>query len=271
MPGHLGAVTADAHVAPAPSSGRGAVDEDLSALVIGACPQPMRVVLGQEVGERAGDGGARLVEVVADLRHGIPVSLGIGDELVVVQAMAEDVVEVTDLLAGGPVPIVHAFRDGVDEVAKVSETLEAALSLGRVAPQPLRLHGPSALVEQAVLLEPRKQSRRLLDVVCRQSSRELERVREGHEQHLGLRWFWHPIRALYHCANHYKRLDKLHPEQYTFPVTDKNRVTSYELEREARPMEVLFVVLLVVLVDLAAIRSGVDSRPSFDEKPARSI
>jgi hypothetical protein len=36
-------------------------------------------------------------------------------------------------------------------------------------------------------------------------------------------------------------------------------------------MEVLFVVLLVVLVDLAAIRSGADSRPSFNDKPARSI
>ena len=36
-------------------------------------------------------------------------------------------------------------------------------------------------------------------------------------------------------------------------------------------MEMLVVVLLVVLVDLAAIRSGVDSRPSFNDKPARSI
>jgi hypothetical protein len=36
-------------------------------------------------------------------------------------------------------------------------------------------------------------------------------------------------------------------------------------------MELLFVVLLVVLVDLAAIRSGADSRPSFNDKPARSI
>ena len=271
MPRHLGAVAAHAHVAPAPSSSRGAVDEDLSAPVIGACPQPMRVVLGQEVGERAGDGGARLVEMVADLRHGIAVSVGIGDELVVVQAVAEDVVEVADLLTSWPVPVVHPFRDGVDQVAKVSETLETALSLGGIASQSLGLHGSPALVEQAALLEPRKQSGRLLDVVCRESSRVFEGVREGHEQLVGLRWFWHPILALCHCANHYKRLDKLQPDRYTSPVTDKNPVTSYELEREARPMEVLFVVLLVVLVDLAAIRSGADSRPSFDEKPARSI
>jgi hypothetical protein len=36
-------------------------------------------------------------------------------------------------------------------------------------------------------------------------------------------------------------------------------------------MELLFVVLLVALVDLAAIRSGADSRPSFYDTPARSI
>jgi len=37
-------------------------------------------------------------------------------------------------------------------------------------------------------------------------------------------------------------------------------------------MEVLLVVLLVILVvDLAAIHAGADSRPSFNEKPARSI
>jgi len=36
-------------------------------------------------------------------------------------------------------------------------------------------------------------------------------------------------------------------------------------------MELLFVVLLVALVDLAAIRSGADSRPSFYDKPERSI
>lgn len=36
-------------------------------------------------------------------------------------------------------------------------------------------------------------------------------------------------------------------------------------------MEIVVVVLLVVLVDLAAIRSGADSRPSFYDMPARSI
>jgi len=54
-------------------------------------------------------------------------------------------------------------------------------------------------------------------------------------------------------------------------VTDKNLVTSYRLRTGGGPMELVFVVLLVVLVDLAAIRSGADSRPSFYDKPARSI
>jgi hypothetical protein len=36
-------------------------------------------------------------------------------------------------------------------------------------------------------------------------------------------------------------------------------------------MEVLLVMLLLLLVDLAAIHAGADSRPSFSDKPARSI
>jgi len=36
-------------------------------------------------------------------------------------------------------------------------------------------------------------------------------------------------------------------------------------------MELLLITLLMLLVELAAIRGGADSRPSFDDKPARSI
>jgi hypothetical protein len=36
-------------------------------------------------------------------------------------------------------------------------------------------------------------------------------------------------------------------------------------------MEVLLVMVLLLLVDLAAIHAGADSRPSFNDKPARSI
>jgi hypothetical protein len=36
-------------------------------------------------------------------------------------------------------------------------------------------------------------------------------------------------------------------------------------------MELLLVVLVVLLVELAAIHGGADTRPSFNEKPARSI
>ena len=109
MPSHLGAVPADAHVAPAPSPRRRAVDEDLAATIVGTRAQPMRIVLGEEVGERAGDGGARLVEVVTHLRHRITVLACLGDELVVVQAVAEDVVEVANLLAGRGMAIVDEF------------------------------------------------------------------------------------------------------------------------------------------------------------------
>lgn len=36
-------------------------------------------------------------------------------------------------------------------------------------------------------------------------------------------------------------------------------------------MELLVVLLLVMVLDVAAIRAGADSRPSFYDKPARSI
>ena len=165
MPSHLGAVPADAHVAPAPSPRRRAVDEDLAATIVGTRAQPMRIVLGEEVGERAGDGGARLVEVVTHLRDRIAVLAGLGHELVVVQAVAEDVVQVANLLAGRGMAVVDAFRDGVHDVPKVLEAFQAPPSLGGVAPQSLSFHYPPALAQQAVLLEPREQGCRLGDVV----------------------------------------------------------------------------------------------------------
>lgn len=36
-------------------------------------------------------------------------------------------------------------------------------------------------------------------------------------------------------------------------------------------MVLLVIVLLLVLVDLAALRSGADSRPSLEDRPARAI
>jgi hypothetical protein len=36
-------------------------------------------------------------------------------------------------------------------------------------------------------------------------------------------------------------------------------------------MEMLVVLLLFLLLDLAAIRSGADSRPSIKDRPVRSI
>ena len=125
------------------------------------------------------------------------------------QAVAEDVVEVANLLAGRGMAVVDAFRDGVHQIAEVLESLEPPLRLGRVAPQPLRLHRPPTLTEKAVLPEPREQGCRLGNVVGRDAARVLEGVREGHEQLIGLGRFWHQVLGLHHDANHYKRLDKL--------------------------------------------------------------
>jgi len=190
MARHLGAVPADTHVAPSAPAGRGPIDEDLAASVVGTCPQPMRVVLGQEVGERAGDGCPGLVEVVANLGHRVASAALVGDELVVVKAVAQDVVEVTDLLACRAVAVIHALRDGVDQVAQVAKALEPPLGLRGIAGQALRLPSSSALADQPVLLEPGEQRRRLRNVVSGDAAGVLEGVREAHEELFGLGWFW---------------------------------------------------------------------------------
>ena len=142
----------------------------------------MRIVLRQEVRERARDRGPGLVEVVSDLGDRVARTLCLRDELVVVQAVPEDVIEVADLVARRRVIVVHPFRDGVNEAAQVSESVEPSLGLGRVAAQALGLHRPPTLTEETILLEPLEQGCRLRDVVRGNAAGVLECVREGDEQ-----------------------------------------------------------------------------------------
>jgi hypothetical protein len=125
----------------------------------------MRVVLGQEIRERARDRGPRLVEVVADLGDRVARTACFRHELVVVKAVSQDVIEVADLVARRRVIVVHPFRDCVNEAAQVSESVEPSLGLSRVAAQALCLHRPPTLTEETILLEPPEQGCRLRDVV----------------------------------------------------------------------------------------------------------
>ena len=88
MPRDLGAVAAGAHVAPSTAPGGRLVDEEPAARVVGADAQAMRVVVGEVVGERPGDGGASLLQLVADRLHA-EVAIAIGRaQGVVVEAVA---------------------------------------------------------------------------------------------------------------------------------------------------------------------------------------
>jgi len=117
VPGDLRLVPAGAHVAPPSPPGRGPVDEQVAAARIGADPEPRRRVIGQELGERAGDGGACLVEPVADLGERVPRPVRVALDLVVVQPVPKDVIEVAQLVGGRVAALRHLLRDLMQELA----------------------------------------------------------------------------------------------------------------------------------------------------------
>ena len=182
----LGLVATGAHVAPAAPAGGGAIDEEVPASLVGADPQPGRVVIGQELRERAGDGGARLVEPVAYLGEGVARSIRISLDLVVVQSMAKDVVELAKLFAGGVVVLGDLRCDAVQNLPQMLEPLEPPSRLLRVAPQSGRLRRQATATDQSSLAQPGKQRGDIGNGVSRLATLVLERVSEGDEQLLGL-------------------------------------------------------------------------------------
>ena len=170
-------------------------------------------------------GGARLVEAIAHLRDLVARSARRTLQLVVVQAVAKDVVELGDPLGADLAGLGDIARGGVQDVPEVPEALQPALGLLWVAPQARRLGGPAA-----ALISPcaRSQSRRasasgthVLGVAPRASSR----VREGDEQLVRLvrlRGVLLPDRC---HVTIIRRLDKLQATCYTTHVTDKIAMT----------------------------------------------
>ncbi len=127
MSGDLRPVAARSHVAPAAPPGGGAVDEAPAAPVVGAHAHSAEVVLREIVGQRAGDRGARLGELVADLRDGEPASVLRRLDLVVVEAVAHRRVEALQLSRGGLLAIGDATGHVVEDRAEVTEGRKACV------------------------------------------------------------------------------------------------------------------------------------------------
>lgn len=186
MSSHLGLVAAGAHVAPPSSPGRGAIDEEIPAAGVGADAQPRRRVIGQELGERAGDGGPCLVEPIADLGEGVSGPIRIALDLVVVEAVAEDVVEVAQLLGCRVPRLCHLGGDVVQELAQVVEPFNPPSRLIRVASQMSGFNCQTTPTDQASFAEPRQKRGDVGDGIHGLAALVFERVSEGDEELLGL-------------------------------------------------------------------------------------
>ena len=182
----LGLVAAGAHVTPASSARRRAIDEEKPAAGVGAHTQPRRGVIGQELGERGGDGCPRLVEPIADLGEGVTGPIGITLDLVVVQPMPKDVVEVTKLIGGRVAVFGHLGRDAVQELAQVVEPFNSTRGLIGVPSKVGRFNCEPSPTDQSPLAEPGQQRGDVRHGIDRLATLEFERVPERNEELLGL-------------------------------------------------------------------------------------
>jgi hypothetical protein len=182
----LGLVAACAHVTPPSSPCRRAINEEKSAAGVGTHTQPRRGVIGQELGERAGDGCPRLVKPVADLGEGVTGPVGITLDLVVVQPMPKDVVEVTKLIGGRMAVFGHLGRDAVQELAQVVEPFNSTRGLIGVPSKMGRFDREPTPTDQSPLAEPGQQRGDVGHGINGLATLVFERVSEGNEELLPL-------------------------------------------------------------------------------------
>lgn len=182
----LGLVAACAHVTPPSSAGRRTIDEEKSAAGVGAHAQSRRGVIGQELGQRAGDGCPRLVEPVADLGEGVTGAIRISLDLVVVEPMPKDVVEVTKLVGGGMAVLGHLGRDAVQQLAEMVEAFNATRRLIGVPSKVSRFNSEPTPTDQSPLAEPCQQGGDVGHGINGLATLVFERVPEGNEELLGL-------------------------------------------------------------------------------------
>lgn len=186
VPRDLGLVPAGAHIAPPASARRRSVDEEEPTARIGADAQPRRRVVGEKLGQRAGNRRSGLVEAVADLRERVAGSVWIALDLVVVQPVSKDVVEVAQLRGGGVAALGHLGGDAMQDLAKVVEPLDPASGLVRVAAEAGGFSRQAAAADQPALPQPREQRGDVGDGIHRLATLVLKRVPEGDEELLGL-------------------------------------------------------------------------------------
>ena len=181
--GHFRLVAARSHVAPASLAARRVVDEDLTAAVVGAHPS-RRHIVGQEVREGGGDGRSGLVQPVADLRDLVAIAVRADAQLVVVQAVAQDVVQLGELLRLGSAIERDGGRRVVEQAAQVREALEPSLAFVRMAPQAGPLGRATPAAQQVVRPQPVERLD-VGDLVMRDPAGVAERVGERDEELFG--------------------------------------------------------------------------------------
>lgn len=128
-------------------------------------------MLGDVVRQRPGDRRSRLGEVVADLGDGEALAIVAGPELVVVQALAQDAVELADLRCRWRSIPNEPKRRCVDEISQSVKSGQRLLD----GPE------PAGLANEAARREPGTEGGGISDVV-RLPVMEMKRVRELGEQ-----------------------------------------------------------------------------------------
>ena len=182
----LGLVAACAHVTPPSSARWRAIDEEKPAARVGAHAQPRRRVIGQELGQRGGDGCPRLVEPIADLGEGVTGPIRITLDLVVMEPMSEDVVEVTKLIGRGMAVLGHLGGDAVQQRAQVVESFNSTRGLIGVPSKVGRFYREPPPADQSALAEPGQQRGDVGDGINGLATLVFQRVSEGNEELLGL-------------------------------------------------------------------------------------
>ena len=106
------------------------VDEEPAAGVIGADAQTLAIVVGEVVGEGAGDRRTRLGEVVADLADRESIATArVENELMVVKPFAQDAVQRAQLAAGRLFSVGEARDELSDKVPQLTERRHLAFNL----------------------------------------------------------------------------------------------------------------------------------------------
>ncbi len=154
MGGCLGLIPTGSHIAPPSTPGGGAIHEQFPAAGVRADSQSVRSIIRQKRGEGPGNRRPGLVKAIPDPRHSVSVPLRTELELVVVQAMFQDVVQVANSIRGDDAVVDLLFGGRADDRSQVVEALEAVGRLIRLMAQAGALHGGHPVAEQVFRPEP---------------------------------------------------------------------------------------------------------------------